>query len=146
MAQTHLCAECAAALGYTDIFPGFGVGLPELFFGSLRGEVAVSALSNQVLRCDACASSFDDIARSGKLGCAECYRVFYDKLLPTIQRIHGKTAHAGKVANGAGEDVKRAHHVSVLKEKLNRAIDEQNFERAAQLRDEIRETEVRKNG
>ncbi len=145
-AETHLCAECAAALGYTDVFPLFVPGLGDFVLGSLRSTSAVSALSSKVLRCERCGCSFEDIANNGAPGCPDCYRVFYDKLLPTIQSIHGKAAYVGKVAGGAGEDVKQAHKRALLKELLNRAIDEQNFERAAQLRDEIRELEARKNG
>ncbi len=145
-AETHLCAECAAALGYTNVFPFFGGAVGDLVFGTLRNASAVSTLSSKVLRCEHCGCSFEDIANSGSPGCPDCYRVFYDKLLPGIQRIHGKASYVGKVAGGAGEDVKLAHRKALLKDLLNRAIDDQNFERAAQLRDEIRELEARKNG
>lgn len=144
--ETLLCAECAAALGYTNVFPLFGASLGDLVFNSLRNATAVSALSSKVLRCERCGCSFEDIANSGAPGCPECYRVFYDKLLPSIQRIHGKAGYIGKVAGGAGEDVKLAHRKALLKELLNRAIDDGNFERAAQLRDEIRELEAQRNG
>lgn len=144
-ADTHLCTECAAALGYTDAFPLFA-GLPELMLGSLRSSAAVSALSSKVLRCECCGFSFEDIVNNASPGCPACYRVFYDKLLPTVQRIHGKSTYVGRVAGSADEEVKRAHRRTLLKELLNRAIDEQNFERAAQLRDEIRQLEARNHG
>ena len=65
------------------------------------------------------------------VGCADCYKTFFDKLQPSLQRIHGNTAHQGKFPQGAGEDVKKAHRLKELKTQLNKAIDEQNFEKAA---------------
>lgn len=133
-------------LGYTDVFPLFAAGLSDFMFGTLRSDAAVSSLSSKIVRCENCGSSFEEIANSGAPACPECYRVFYDKFLPTIQRIHGKTGHIGKVAGGADEDVKREHRLSLLREQLNTAIDERNFELAARLRNEIRELEARRNG
>ncbi|MBQ3517867.1 MAG: UvrB/UvrC motif-containing protein [Clostridia bacterium] len=144
--ETHLCAECAAVLGYTDVFPMFAAGLSDFMFGALRNDAAVSSLSSKIVRCENCGASFEEIANSGAPSCPACYRVFYDKFLPTVQRIHGNTSHIGKVAGGADEDVKRAHRISLLKEQLNTAIDERNFELASRLRDEIRELEGRRHG
>ena len=143
--ETHLCADCAAVMGYAEAFPLFA-GLSDLMFAALRNDAAVSTLSSKVVRCETCASSFEDIVRMGVAACPDCYRVFYDKFLPTLQNIHGKTHHVGKVAGGAHEDVKREHRLYLLREQLNLAIDERNFELAAQLRDEIKELEARGNG
>ena len=77
---------------------------------------------------------------SGKLGCADCYTTFYDKLLPSLQRIHGKTRHEGKNPTILKTDV--VENVNVfenLEEQLKQAIAEQNFEKAAELRDRINE-------
>ena len=139
-AETHLCSHCAAAMGYGSMFSGMGLSLGDLFSGFF-GDVPVSKLSNRVVRCEKCGCSFDDIAKNGKAGCADCYRTFFDKLRPSIQRIHGKTEHLGKIPMGVGEDVRNAHRLSGLKAELNKAIDEQNFEKAARIRDEIRAME-----
>ncbi len=139
-AETHLCSHCASSLGYDSVFSGFGLNLGNLFSGFF-GDMTVSRLSSRVLRCEKCGCTFDDIAKSGKIGCADCYKTFFDKLQPTLQRIHGKTQHQGKFPMGVGEDVKNAHRITELKTQLNKAIDEQNFEKAAQLRDEIKALE-----
>ena len=136
-AEIHLCAECAARLGVADVFPG--IGSP--FAGILGGMFAspdIRHVSSKVLRCDTCSFSFEDIARTGRPGCPDCYRVFGEKLRPALQKLHGRAVHVGKIPKAAGDDIKREHKIELLKEKLNQAIDEQNFERAAQLRDEIR--------
>lgn len=136
--EIHLCADCAAALGVTDVFPGFGGAFGELL-GAAFSPTDLRRMGNRVLRCETCGFTFEDIARTGKPGCPDCYRVFGEKLKPSLQKLHGRSAvHTGKIPNAAGEDTLREHRLSQLKEKLNRAIDEQNFEQAAQLRDEIR--------
>ena len=132
--ESHLCSECASSLGYTDVFSGLGFGFKDLL-GGLLSESQTS--QNQLAiaeRCKKCGNSWHDIVRDGKVGCADCYRTFFDKLRPSIQRIHGKTEHQGKIPMGAGEDVKNAHRLSSLRAELNKAIDEQNFEKAARLR------------
>ena len=135
--EIHLCSECASALGVTDVFPGFGQT-----FGSLLGAFPATDMrrvGNRVLRCEVCGFTFDDIARTGRPGCPNCYRVFGEKLKPSLQKLHGRAAvHMGKVPNGASEETRREHRLSQLKAQLNAAIDEQNFEKAAQLRDELR--------
>ena len=92
-------------------------------------------------RCQCCGSSFEDIAKTGKVGCAECYDVFYEELLPSIQRIHGRTAHTGKLAHAAGTEVKVRNEIAKYRSELEKAIKAQEFEKAAELRDKIKELE-----
>ncbi|MCL2513316.1 MAG: UvrB/UvrC motif-containing protein [Oscillospiraceae bacterium] len=135
----HLCGPCAGALGYKDVFSGFGLDLSKMFGSFLsdgqKGGPAATA------RCEKCGSSFEDIMKSGKIGCADCYSLHYNKLLPSLQRIHGKTVHEGKVSAGAGEEIKNERRITDLKALLSKAVEEQNFEHAAKLRDEIRSLE-----
>ena len=78
------------------------------------------------------------------VGCSDCYEKFYDKLLPSIQRIHGKAKHAGKVppvTESTIEEKKISTEELILKKEaeLKKAIERQEFERCAVLRDEIKE-------
>ena len=144
--ESHLCAECAASLGYTDVFSGFGFSLGDLFGGFL-GESTSAAALGSVQRCQKCGSAWQDIVRDGKVGCADCYRTFYDKLLPSLQRIHGRIRHTGKVSGSVGkhapvqeksEQELREERIEALKKQMNEAVAAQEFEQAAKLRDEIR--------
>ena len=85
--------------------------------------------------------TFEDIAQSGKVGCAKCYQTFKSLLAPSLKRIHGNTQHTGKVPSSAGEMVKKQNEIKRLKEELNQMIAQQNFEEAAKLRDQIRAME-----
>ena len=132
--EVHLCSDCANALGYTEGFGGFGLDLNDLFGNLLSGGALASRTPE---RCAMCGSSFEDIARSGRLGCAQCYQTFYDKLLPSLERIHGKTLHVGKKAGEHGGAPAYADPTEQLKQQLDAAVKEQNYELAAQLRDKI---------
>lgn len=137
--EYDLCPECAKKMGYGNIFADMSSDFSSLlgsFFGMGKEQVLPSSK-----RCPTCGSSFSDIARSGKVGCADCYSVFYEKLLPTIRRIHGNTEHIGKAAESAGEQNRIQNEVEELKSQLQKAIDAQEFEKAAELRDKIKELE-----
>lgn len=146
LTQAHLCADCAKKQGYGNLFADWGSG-----FGSLlSGFMGSAAPARQVTRCPGCGASFEDITRSGKIGCAECYHTFRGQLLPIIQRIHGTAQHKGKVPGSSALRVTDPNNKIVaveetpLEEKkrlLKQAIEVQNFERAAVLRDEIKELE-----
>ena len=149
--ESHLCAECASSLGYTDVFSGWGVSLGDLL-GGLWGESTQAAGQlSPALRCRKCGSSWQDIVRDGKVGCADCYRTFYDRLLPTLQRIHGRIQHAGKASGSAqqtpaepekSEEELREEKIAALRAQMDEAVAAQDFERAAKLRDEIRALEA----
>lgn len=93
--EIHLCADCASALGYSDILPGFGISSvhPAGFFRFSD----FSASGNSVTRCDVCGFSFEDITETGKPGCPNCYRVFFGKLSPSLKKLHGRAAYRGKM-------------------------------------------------
>lgn len=135
--EYNLCSECAAKLGYGSFFGDFGLDLDKLF-GSFMESFGNTRTSK---RCPSCGSSFEDIAKSGKVGCAKCYEVFYEELLPSIQRIHGRTCHTGKLARSAGTEVRLKNEISTLQKELQQAIKTQEFEKAAEIRDRIRELE-----
>ncbi len=143
MAESHLCSDCASHLGYSDMFSGFGLNLSELFGGFL-GDMMPAISSGKTQRCAKCGTSFDEIVRDGRVGCADCYRTFYDKLLPSIQRIHGKIKHSGKVSAAPVAEPKAEtteEKIEKLKIQMNEAVAKQDFESAAKIRDEIKALE-----
>lgn len=135
--EMHLCAACAAEQGFGKMFGGFNLGD---FWGSLFAEPTAPAVTDTV-RCEGCGKSFREIVSSGRAGCPSCYTTFYDRLLPSVQRIHGKTGHVGKVACGASGEVRRLRELDDLRRQLNEAIAAQEYEECAKLRDQIRALE-----
>lgn len=89
--------------------------------------------------CPVCGISEAEVARTGRVGCAECYREFEALLAPYIRRIHGVSAHAGRVPARVAESPERRR--LALEREMKEAIAAQNFERAAEIRDELRAME-----
>ena len=144
--KAALCEECAkaAGIGFNKILGNniFDFGIKSLFANAsedkkLEGEKV----------CPVCSSTFSQIASSGKPGCSKCYSVFEKELAPTVFKIHGKARHIGKspLRNGAVKPTTKEDILASKKKELNEAIELQEFERAAQLRDEIKETEKEKD-
>ncbi|MGN0171969.1 MAG: UvrB/UvrC motif-containing protein [Acutalibacteraceae bacterium] len=136
--ELYVCAECAAKQGM-DLFGGFGWNMGNLFGGFFNEPFLRE--SGETVRCESCGRSFREIAESGQVGCPDCYTTFYDRLQPSIQRIHGKTVHAGKIACGASDAGRAQRELEQLKEELNKAVALQEYEKCAQLRDRIKELE-----
>lgn len=158
LTEMNLCSECAAKQGYGNMF-----SLDHFFdIGSLMsgfmGDSAASALAPEK-RCPNCGISFAQISKGGRVGCAKCYDVFFDRLLPSIKRIHGNTVHTGKklrnprLQSGSAEDTataadnsKAPSELDTLNRQMQAAVKNQEFEKAAQLRDQIKELKARQGG
>lgn len=139
LSEHALCADCAA--NYNHLLPAFDMSN---FFKSFFGENVP-----EQKRCPACGASLQEIISSGKVGCSQCYSVFYDKLMPSIQRIHGTALHKGKVPGKAAQLVPQVKAEMTVPKPLdqkrallNKAIQEQRFEDAAVIRDEIKRLEA----
>ena len=135
--EKRLCSECAAKEGFHE--------LSSIFTGGLLGSILKNDLSGTTaagaVRCTRCGISFEEIARSGKVGCADCYKQFRDKLAPTVERLHGKADHMGKTPHTKQAVPQEKSRLEQLREQLAKAIEAQEFEQAAILRDTIREME-----
>ena len=142
-----LCSQCAKEMGYDQLSFFKGGLLGSLFSGELSGKTAADAL-----RCPCCGISFEEITKSGEVGCADCYQFFRGRLTPTIEKLHGKAGHLGKVPRRKQEEQKpvekeqEPNPLAKLKEELARAIEAQEFEQAAVLRDKIKEMEGEEGG
>lgn len=144
--EYDLCSECAKKMGYTNVFGDMEDEFSN-FLGSFFGNVLPAR--TQATRCEFCGSTYSDIAKSGHVGCANCYSVFADELFPSIRRIHGNTTHCGKNSrlsekakqSKSAEETKE-DKIKRLKAELDKAVNEQNFEHAAELRDKIKELEA----
>jgi len=122
----HLCEECAAKRGIT---------LGENEDG--QAEVSLEELDEEVL-CPKCRLKLSVFRSLGRLGCAGCYTVFEAQVTRIMLQVHGNTQHKGKrygVFNIAGKI--DGHSLKQLKNDLNAAIKNEQFEEAAQLRDAI---------
>lgn len=142
--EYDLCSECAHKMGYTNVFADM-----ENDFSNLLGSFFTNVLParTQATRCEYCGSTYPEIARTGQVGCAHCYELFADQLYPSIRRMHGNTTHCGKNSGKAAKqsakpaEMTKEEQIAAKKQQLDAAVKEQNFELAAQLRDQIKEME-----
>ena len=154
--EYELCAECAEKLGYGNIFNDIRSDFENSFFGgfnSLFNSFFENALParTQATRCETCGASYNDIKHTGMMGCADCYSVFRDEIMPTVVRVHGNTFHCGKnspsykveTVEKSEEKVEKkpVSELDSLKKELETAIENQEFEKAAELRDRIKAME-----
>lgn len=139
--EMHLCEQCAREKGEFEftIEPGFSIH--QLLAGLLNFEGAPAQAAAVAPTCDVCGLSYEDFARTGRLGCGHCYEQFEDRLEPLVRRIHGASLHTGKVPRRTGGRVRVQKEISQLKAQLQAAVAREDFELAARLRDQIRDME-----
>lgn len=146
--ESHLCEVCAREKGHLHM-PNFSLpnfGIDQLLAGLLGMEGSGPALqvpTRAEPRCPACGMTYSQFAESGRLGCGECYEHLEKQLTPLIRRIHTTTTHTGKVPKRTGGLVRLKKELLQAKEELNRAVANEQFEQAAQVRDRIKSLEAR---
>ncbi|TCP24132.1 protein arginine kinase activator [Scopulibacillus darangshiensis] len=146
--EYHLCDQCAKEKG--DVMAGSGsFSIHHLLSGLLNFEQHVGENhhhNHSVLKCPKCGLTYPEFVEIGKFGCDECYKAFHDKLDPVFRKVHsGNTMHTGKIPKRAGKNMNMKRKVSTLKETLQKLIEDEEFEKAAEIRDEIRALENGRN-
>ncbi len=140
--EMHLCASCAAKKG-AMMFDPSQFNMPNLLGGFLSGPQAVQGFANTtpMAACKTCGISFLDIRNTGKLGCPDCYQAFAEELESSLKRIHGNSQHTGKIPLRSGENTRVKRRIEELKEQLQSAIMAEDYEKAAEIRDMMKEIE-----
>lgn len=138
--ERHLCDECAREEG--KIGAGkVSVDLNELLESFIAGGKG-GAPELASLVCEHCGLSYIEFRNRGVLGCPHDYDAFREPLARLLERTHGGGAqHVGKLPRAEGGDRKPHEDIRRLKRQLNEAVSGEDYERAARLRDRIRELE-----
>lgn len=146
----HLCEPCAAEKGVET-----GASVAKFPLGDFLAQLGKGeqAQANLDTPCPSCGATLHDFRQTGRLGCARCYESFEGHLRDLLRRLHGSAVHAGEryrvltvqpaARSGAApvaevEQDAAARNLSDLKARLQRAVESENFELAAELRDRIR--------
>lgn len=134
--EKHLCDQCAADQGLA--FVAKHTPINEL----LSNFVKMHSGTPEDSECDHCGLTFGEFRENSLLGCPRCYQCFEEELTPLVERAQeGATHHIGKVPRRAGADEVRQQQLLQLRKRLNDAVESEDYELAARLRDEVRETE-----
>jgi protein arginine kinase activator len=142
----HLCPACAARRGFpTEPGDEAPESQPPLvdFLAQLGAAGPAAPTPSVAEPCPFCGTSTADFRKTGRVGCPQCYVHFEAQLRGLLRRIHGSAQHAGKLYLSETSDISdRLGRISSMKRRLRRAIEAEDFEQAADLRDRIHELEV----
>jgi protein arginine kinase activator len=143
MSTRHLCEGCAHALGLETGSPAPGTAPLADFLAQMGKSLASEAAATTAGACPGCGLTLADFKRTGRLGCARCWGTFEGSLRGLLRKLHGGTQHVGKVYLPPDpSEMDRTARVVSLRRSLQRAVDDEDFERAAGLRDQIRRLEA----
>ena len=144
--QLHLCERCAAERGVETTVSAPKHPLGE-FLQAVQQQLTVPSADAQ--RCPFCGMTMKEFRATGRWGCARCYTTFEGSMRELLRRVHGSSRHIGQPYRAPGPALEAAaappreprNELGELREQLRRAIENEQFELAADLRDRIRAQE-----
>lgn len=136
-----LCKECAAKRGFhSPLDNNIPFPLAEILDGFIKQQFPEKGKTPMPdLKCPGCGLTFEKFAAKGRFGCGECYNTFRARLATIMRKIHGSSLHKGKLPSGSDEKDSPVMEEERLEEELKKAIDTEDFERAADLRDKLKD-------
>lgn len=139
--EMYLCEQCAKENGQISVAGPIGISD---FLSGLMGlgqSASYSHIKEQRSVCEKCGMSYEEFQRIGKFGCSDCYNMFGERIKPLLKRLHGNVEHNGKVPANMAKEISSSKEIDQLKELLNKAIQSEEYEKAAEIRDRIRNIE-----
>ena len=137
--EMHLCDDCPKL---EEIQSEKQFGIADLLAGLADFGKSVKKEEKVVLHCAHCGMTYEEFRKFGRLGCSHCYESFKESLSTLLKKIHGSNHHLGKTpVSFPEEDKQQVDNMQELKVQLRSAIEDEDFEKAAKLRDQIRELE-----
>lgn len=147
--EMYFCEQCASEKG--EIEHSFEGNFPihQFFSGMMgflpgSGSEAFMPQTQTGVQCSGCGLTYAQFGQIGRFGCDRCYEAFGEYLPALFRRLHGNQKHMGKIPVRAGSGIKLKREIEKLREKLQKKINEEAFEEAAGLRDQIKELETKK--
>jgi len=145
-----LCADCAAEIGAFDSAKKL-ISDPfeemNSLFGSLFGitQYQKKQIADEK-KCSLCGITFKELAAEGMAGCPQCYSDFAEELHTSIARIHGSTVHNGAAPSKFTEGREKKRRIEALEKELRDAVEAEEYEKAASIRDTLREIRNEEGG
>jgi protein arginine kinase activator len=142
--ELHLCEQCAHAFlaPSSEDAPDVGPAMA----GLLAQHLAVGQTAEELARldersCPVCGITFLEFRKQGRLGCPHDYVCFQKELEPLLMNIHGETHHVGKVPKYCARGAEQQTQLIRLRREMKEAVTDEDYERASELRDQIRAIE-----
>lgn len=146
--EMNLCPTCAAELQAESFGFAPQLNLHDFLAGLINHQFAGKAMKQSSMtgvHCEKCGATEAQVAQKGLFGCSECYTQFGERVNPLLKRIHGSCSHTGKVPKRTGGKALLSKEIRTLKNLLQDAVKQEEFEEAASLRDRIKELEQQLN-
>lgn len=137
MQKVNLCEACSKAKGVTD---PTGFALADLLLG--LGAAQDIEKAPVALKCTVCGFTQADFKKTGRLGCSACYDTFSEGLEGMLKNMHKGTHHTGKAPKRFQKNRLFGQQMRTLKADLDQAVAAEEYEKAASLRDRIRQLEA----
>lgn len=137
----NLCKECAEKRGFHSPFEHMPFPLAELVTGMVGEKVPATKGTKKTAKakkCPSCGMTFEDFGKVGRLGCGQCYKTFRTEMTDLLRKIHGSPKHRGKNRMDVSEAVQPIREERQLRDELRKAIENEEFEKAAAIRDQIK--------
>ena len=135
MQKLDLCEDCAKAKGIND---PTSFAMADLMLGLGASQELDPTAGAAQIKCPRCGFSQADFKKSGRLGCPECYQTFAEGLSGLLKTMHKGVRHTGKAPEALRKSRETGDRLKLLQKKLAKAVDAEDYELAAQLRDEIK--------
>ena len=146
--EKHLCEACAQPEGYAAAGGGGAkshMPINELLTNFVMNQTGTGAKTQEQAACPHCGITWAEFRQGGLLGCEHDYAAFDKEMTPLLQRAHeGAAHHVGKAPTrrgGSGVPAKKAADPAKLRKELAKAVESEDYEQAAKLRDQIRQAE-----
>ena len=141
--EYHVCEKCAEERGFHTSLSKSKFSVGDLLAGMVDQTTGGEEAKVGRVQCPRCHMVYSAFKESGRLGCSECYSTFRAQLRPLLRRIHGDTRHRGKSpTHGGAQEETGTRQIQRLHDELQRAVEREEFEKAAGIRDEIRKLET----
>lgn len=139
--ELHICEECAQEKGLVREEES-ELPITNLLSGLIDGKEAPGSAEPGVGACPRCGMKLSDFRKTGKLGCAECFRAFKADLRSILSQMAARPRHAGKLPPSLSGSADAPPDGAGLRAELKAAVDDEDYEKAAELRDRLRELET----
>jgi protein arginine kinase activator len=138
--EYNLCEKCAVEKGL-HLSPKKHVFSISNILAGMAEEVG-----SATVKCQGCGLTYAEFRETGRLGCSDCYSAFKEQLRPLLRRIHGSNVHIGKSPRSSEGMLEKIREIEDLKVALRLAVEKEDFEKAAEIRDRIKQLETKAEG
>ncbi|MCA9128346.1 MAG: UvrB/UvrC motif-containing protein [Planctomycetales bacterium] len=140
--MVHLCEEHARVYLSQESADSPTNALAGILAKQLKLEQTAEQLAKLDKKtCPVCGITFAEFRQEGRLGCGYDYVCFEEDLTPLLLNIHGAKTHRGKRPRRASGSPARQHRIIQMRREMQDAISNEDYERAGELRDQIRDLE-----